>query len=439
MLATSAVHFSEHPLLMDMRPCWDGTHASLWNDLHNEWAVVEPASTVMDMQHQADMAYWKQQMGAFESWFPHEEHGASWNHDMAMGLDEGMSTCVPALPEFILCQEFPLAPQDPASSLPRSAGKERSRTDARSVAADLACMMSPMRLPVGPAPVSPLLEPLPAAMSMSGAALETMELPPGLLPPPGITLARAASLSERAPRLAEPAQQANHHARPSAAAAAAVGRAGVETPPQEEAMAVGTTTVAALCAATAINMANHAAEEVAPGIAAAINNANHAAEEVAPGICIAATEVEGRACKMVSWSIEDLRSKLRDSMGRPLVSPPFSVSGLCNLRFIVFPDARDLVRNARSRERKGVYANMIKKGPLYGSLKLKADCLEVAASLSFYLTVGSVRRGPFTYDFSESAIHGCDDFDVDWLQQIEAGTGNLCVSAEIVDFTARAQ
>jgi hypothetical protein len=126
-------------------------------------------------------------------------------------------------------------------------------------------------------------------------------------------------------------------------------------------------------------------------------------------------------------------------MGRPLVSPPFSVGGLRNLRFIVCPDARDVVRNAKSRDRKGVYANMIKKGPLYGSLKLKADCLEVAASLSFYLTVGSVRCGPFTYDFSESALHGCDDFDVDWLQQVDARTGNLTVSAEILDFTARAQ
>jgi hypothetical protein len=103
---------------------------------------------------------------------------------------------------------------------------------------------------------------------------------------------------------------------------------------------------------------------------------------------------------------------------------------------MVFPDARDLVRNARSRDRKGVYATMIKKGPLYGSLKLKADSLEAAASLSFYLTVGSVRCGPFTYNFSESAIHGCDDFNIDWLQQIDAGTGNLSVSAEILDFTA---
>jgi len=360
------------------------------------------------MQHQADVACWKQHMAAFESWFPHEEH-ASWNHDMAMGLDESM--CVSALPELILCSEFPSAPQDPALLLPRSVGKEQSCTDSvRSAAASFACMMSPMRLPVGPAPVSPLLEPLPAAMAASEATPETMELPPRLLPPPGITLARAASLSTRAPVLAEPAK-ANHTPR-----SAAAGRAGV-TPPQEQATAAVTTT--AMCAP-------------------AMNKANNAAEEVAPGIGIAPVEVAGRACKTVSWRIEDLRSKLRVSMGRPLVSPPFSVSGLCNLRFMVFPDARDLVRNAHSRERKGVYANMIKNGPLYGSLKLKADCLEVAASLSFYLTVGSVRCGPFTYDFSESAIHGCDDFDIDWLQQTEAGTGNLCVSAEILDFTARA-
>lgn len=76
---------------------------------------------------------------------------------------------------------------------------------------------------------------------------------------------------------------------------------------------------------------------------------------------------------------------------------------------------------------------MVKKGPLHGALKLKADCLDRAKVLSFYLTVGSVRKGPFNYDFSECAIHGCDDFGADWLKQVDESTGNLCVGVEIFE------
>jgi len=401
MLATAVVHFPDHHLHMDLSPCWHGAHAHahLWNDLHNEWSLVDSASAMMDMQHQADVACWRQQAGAFDPWFPQQEH-ASWNNDMAMCLDEGVSS--PALPEVTLCNKFPATPHDLAISSPRFAAKEESHTDSGRFTTDcLASVMSPMLLPVGPKPASPLWKPLPAAMPIAEATPLTLELPPGL----------PASLLRSAPVIAKLAKTNRIDL------SAAVGEA-VVTPPQEQAAAAAIPTTPA-------------------PLAAAVNSANNAVEEVAPGVCIAPTEVGGKACTMVGWCIEDLRSKLRASMGRSLVSPPFSVGGLCNLRFIVCPDARDLVRNACSRDRKGVYATMIKKGPLHGSLKLKADCLEVAASVSFYLTVGSVRCGPFAYDFSESAIHGCDDFDVDWLQQIDAGTGNLSVSAEILDFTAR--
>merc|ERR1719499_710344 len=132
------------------------------------------------------------------------------------------------------------------------------------------------------------------------------------------------------------------------------------------------------------------------------------------------------------WRIDGVRSKLQASMGRPLVSPPFAARGLPNLRLMVLPDAREAVKNARNRERKSMYTAMVKKGPLHGSLKLKADCLERDTVLSFFLTVGAVRRGPFTYDFSECAIHGCDDFNTDWLKQVD-DSGTLCVGVEILD------
>jgi hypothetical protein len=152
-----------------------------------------------------------------------------------------------------------------------------------------------------------------------------------------------------------------------------------------------------------------------------------------PGMTICPSEVGGRACTKVDWKIEDFSGKLQASMGRPVVSPAFSACGLPNLRLMVFPDARDAVKSARSHERKGLYTAMVKKGPLYGSLKLKADGLERATVMTFSLLVGGVRSGPTTYDFSEQAVLGLEDFGVDWLQQVEKASGTLHVGIEIVE------
>jgi len=148
---------------------------------------------------------------------------------------------------------------------------------------------------------------------------------------------------------------------------------------------------------------------------------------------INASEVGGQPCTRVDWKIDDFSGKLQASMGRPVVSPAFTACGLSNLRLMVFPDARDAVKSARSHERKGLYAAMVKKGPLYGSLKLKADGLEHATVMTFSLLVGTVRAGPSTYDFSEQAVQGLDDFGVDWLQQVDKASGALSVSIEIVE------
>jgi len=148
-----------------------------------------------------------------------------------------------------------------------------------------------------------------------------------------------------------------------------------------------------------------------------------------PGMSIIFAE----GCTRVEWQIEDLKGRLLANMGRPLVSPPISAMNLPNLRLMVFPDAREVVKNARSSERKKLYENMIKKGPLHGALKLKADCLERATVMSFNLTVGQVRVGPLTFDFSDQAIHGLDDFGMDWLKQVDKSSGSLCVGIEILD------
>jgi len=143
--------------------------------------------------------------------------------------------------------------------------------------------------------------------------------------------------------------------------------------------------------------------------------------------------VPDAGCTRVQWRIDNFCAKLQPTMGRPLVSPPFAALGLPNLRLMVFPDVHEAVRSARSRERKGMYAAMVTKGPLTGALKLKADCLQGVTVLCFSLSVGSVRVGPVTYDFAKQAVHGVDDFGVDWLKQVDEGTGSLCVGIDLFE------
>jgi len=100
---------------------------------------------------------------------------------------------------------------------------------------------------------------------------------------------------------------------------------------------------------------------------------------------------------------------------------------------MVFPDAREAAKGVRQRERKGLYATMVKKGPVHGSLCLKADCLQDGATVLCYnLTVGKERRGPFTYDYKEKAVNGCEDFGIDWLKEIDDWEA-LDVGVEILD------
>lgn len=167
---------------------------------------------------------------------------------------------------------------------------------------------------------------------------------------------------------------------------------------------------------------------------ATANTANTANDlELPPGIKIFGFQAGGPKCTRVEWKIDDLNGKLQASMGRPLVSPPFAALGLPNLRLMVFPDGREVMKNARSSERKGLYTQMIKKGPLHGALKLKADCLQCATVMTVNLIVGEVRAGPLVYDFSEQAIHGLDDFGIDWLRQVERFSGSLTVGIEILE------
>merc|ERR1719217_320722 len=64
-----------------------------------------------------------------------------------------------------------------------------------------------------------------------------------------------------------------------------------------------------------------------------------ATSDAPPGMWVGPVQVAGTASMRAEWHIEDLRNRLQACMGRPLVSPPFAVCGLPNLRLMVFPDA----------------------------------------------------------------------------------------------------
>lgn len=173
-----------------------------------------------------------------------------------------------------------------------------------------------------------------------------------------------------------------------------------------------------------------------PPPAASALGAPAAGGEAPQGITVQAVETGGTR---IEWGIDGFCGKLQSSGGRPMVSPPFSACGLPNLRLMVSVTAKEPAKSSRSRDRKGASksAAAVKKGPLQGALKLKADCLEGATVMTFNLCVGPARSGPFTYDFAQQAVHGPDDFGVDWREQVDASSGSLRVGVEILEVCHR--
>lgn len=334
----------------------------------------------------------QQQVEDLKMWKMQAELSMRAYHQASM--ESGFQWQPPQLPPDVNpADEFTEARSTAASSVSGISASEwlAPRSSPRSTASHSSLPL-PIRLPLGPEPAPP----------HRIAGIKAPDTSDGLgMLPPGLTLSRAACLS--------------------------VGSA------EDESESVATT------AATSLYGCSLSTESTAPSAKTTMSNppspvdSSAAMSEAPPGMWIGPVQVAGTASVRAEWRIEDLRARLQACMGRPLVSPPFAVCGLPNLRLMVFPDAREAVKSVRSRERKGLYAAMVKKGPLHGALKLKADCLPFPTVLSFNLTVGGARKGPFTFDFSEQAIHGCDDFSVDWLRQVDEGTDNLRVGVEILE------
>jgi len=164
---------------------------------------------------------------------------------------------------------------------------------------------------------------------------------------------------------------------------------------------------------------------------------NYSSPTYPPGICVEV--VEGNigpvlyTAQRVQWHIEDFTSKMLSCMNRSLVSPPFTMPGFPTLRLMIFPDARGVITNTRSPSRKAVYSMMVQSGPLYSSLKLKADDGWIAPrALSYLFFVGSTKYGPMRADFSQQVVHGVDDFGIDWLTEVDRCSDSVEVGVEFI-------
>jgi hypothetical protein len=138
----------------------------------------------------------------------------------------------------------------------------------------------------------------------------------------------------------------------------------------------------------------------------------------------------------MTWRIDNVRTKLKSCAGKALVSPPFEALGIPDMRLMVFPSAEQN-RGLKTREQKAQYENMINVGPLHCALRLKVVSVGKNSVLTFTLFVGSVKHGPMVHDFAEHIIHGCDDFKMNWLDQIDETSGSMTVGVELCELTSK--
>lgn len=151
----------------------------------------------------------------------------------------------------------------------------------------------------------------------------------------------------------------------------------------------------------------------------------------ADSLVVRRKDLVGKAVSRVEWRIDNVKTKFKDCVGRPLVSPQFEAEGLDELRLMVFPDLGLHVSGLTMREQKQRYEARIAEGPLSGSLKFKV----ITGSsedlvVKFNLFVGSACHGPLEHNFADHIIHGVD-FDGDWLDYMK--NGSLTVGVEVLE------
>jgi len=149
------------------------------------------------------------------------------------------------------------------------------------------------------------------------------------------------------------------------------------------------------------------------------------------GVHVERMQIEGAECERAEWRIGHLSAKLKNCMGRALVSSPFSAWGLDDLRLMVFPDGKEVPKGPRSKRQKDQYSKKVFEGPLEACLKLKVPDCPAPHVLEYYLKIGDIRKGPFKHNFAESTVNGCSDFGIDWLKQVD-GDQSLTVTVDIM-------
>lgn len=149
--------------------------------------------------------------------------------------------------------------------------------------------------------------------------------------------------------------------------------------------------------------------------------------------------VDGNTVYRVEWRIDNAKSKFKDCIGRPLVSPQFEAGELAELRLMVFPNI-GIDASSTMRDQKSKFEAVIAEGPLRGVLKFKVVGGEGVQGgrdrlcVDFNLFVGATEIGPMKHNFAEHIIKGCD-FNNDWLQEMHRGA--LVVGVEILKVDPR--
>eukprot|EP00397_Hematodinium_sp_SG-2012_P052901 GEMP01062842.1.p1 GENE.GEMP01062842.1~~GEMP01062842.1.p1 ORF type:complete len:297 (+),score=50.14 GEMP01062842.1:74-964(+) len=126
---------------------------------------------------------------------------------------------------------------------------------------------------------------------------------------------------------------------------------------------------------------------------------------------------------VVTWKVDNIKSKLKMSAGKPLVSPQFALGNL-ELKLMLFPFVGDALgersgKELRTRERQQRFEHLVNNGPMGAALRLKANNSQ-KENLRYKLFVGHQDLGSFSTDFSDHIIHGTDDDGVkDLLSSFE--------------------
>jgi hypothetical protein len=149
-------------------------------------------------------------------------------------------------------------------------------------------------------------------------------------------------------------------------------------------------------------------------------------------------QVGGRIVHKVSWRIDRVETKLRDCLGRPLVSQPFEVKDtvdLPELRLMVIPSlgANPSGQSLTTKEQKARYEALIKGRSLTGHLKLKVAnrVTDARLMIRFNLSVGSQVKQNIIHDFADRIIHGFEFSESSWLEEL-GNDGSLTVGVDIL-------